>query len=273
MRTKKILYLTPLPLVIGLSTVLLWTSSGGHRPAQAAKGDGDEAAKKLPLTHVVLFNSGVGYFQREGSVEGNARIDMSFQAADVNDLLKSLLLDDLNGGKINTVSYDSQEPIEVTLKAFALDLTTNPSFGQLLNQARGEKVEVTTQQANAQPGTMTGVIVGMESQNEGPNKEAHQLNLLCTEGMRCLPLAQVQRLRFLNPSLDAEFRRALDALASSHDSQKKTVSLNFTGEGQRNVRVGYAIGESHLENELSTRDRQGWQNQNAKLGNHREHDG
>ncbi len=241
MRTKKIWYLTPLPLVIGLSAVLWWTSAGKNPPVQAAKGDGDEASKKLPLTHVVLFNSGVGYFQREGAVDGNARIDLSFQAADVNDLLKSLLLDDLNGGKISTVNYDSQEPIEVTLKAFALDLTTNPSFGQLLNQARGEKVEVTTQQGNAQPGTMTGVIVGMESQTEGPNKENHQLNLLCTEGMRCVPLAQVQRLRFLNASLDAEFRRALDVLASSHDSQKKTVSLNFTGEGQRNVRVGYAI--------------------------------
>src|SRR5436305_20824 len=52
------------------------------------------AAKGLPLAQVILFSSGVGYFQREGTVEGNARVDLSFPAADVNDLLKSLVLED-----------------------------------------------------------------------------------------------------------------------------------------------------------------------------------
>src|SRR5262249_61812822 len=71
--------------------------------------------------------------------------------------------------------------------------------------------------------------------------EVHQLNLLCTEGLRCVPLSQVQRIRFLNGTLDAEFRKALDVLAESHDSQKKTVSLHFNGEGRRDVRIGYAV--------------------------------
>jgi hypothetical protein len=241
MRTKKYLYAALLLLVIGLAAVLWSYSPGANRTIMAAVGDGEEMSKKLPLTHVVLFNSGVGYFQREGTVEGNKRIDMTFATSDVNDLLKSLMLEDLGGGTIGTVSYDSQEPIEVTLRAFALDLTTNPSFGQLLNQARGEKVEVTTQQGNGQQGTVTGVVVGMESQEEGPNKETHQLNLNCTEGLRCIPLSQVQRVRFLNATLDAEFRRALEVLALSHDNQKKSVNLNFTGEGKRDVRVGYAV--------------------------------
>src|SRR5205823_7647109 len=114
-------YLALLPLAVVLSGTVWWLSAGGNRPALAAKPDDDAAAKKLPLTHVVLFNSGVGYFQRERSVEGNARIDMTFLADDVNDLLKSMLLEDLSGGKVSTVSYDSQEPIEVTLRAFAMD--------------------------------------------------------------------------------------------------------------------------------------------------------
>jgi hypothetical protein len=234
-------YLAFVALAVVLSAAVWWFAPGTNRAAPPTKAEGGDAVpKKLPLTHVVLFNSGVGYFQREGSVEGNARIDLTFPVSDVNDLLKSMLLEDLSGGKISTVSYDSQEPVEVTLKAFALDLTYNPTFGQLLNQARGEKVEVTTQQGNAQPGTMTGVIVGMESEMDGA-KEVHQLNLLCTEGLRCVPLAQVQRLRFLNANLDAEFHKALEVLAASRDNQKKSVSLTFTGEGKRNVRVGYAV--------------------------------
>jgi len=52
-------------------------------------------------------------------------------------------------------------------------------------------------------------------------------------------LSEVQRLRFQNPVIENEFRRALETLALSHDTQKKAVSLHFTGEGKRKVQVGY----------------------------------
>jgi len=50
---------------------------------------------QLPIGQMVLFSSGVGYFQREGAVEGNARVDLSFPVSDINDLLKSMVLRDL----------------------------------------------------------------------------------------------------------------------------------------------------------------------------------
>src|SRR5207302_2995607 len=52
---------------------------------------------------------------------------------------------------------------------------------------------------------------------------------------------EIQRLRFLNPIMDSEFRKALETLAQSHDTQKKAVSIHFSGDGKRNVRVGYVI--------------------------------
>ena len=67
------------------------------------------------------------------------------------------------------------------------------------------------------------------------------LNLWCAEGMRSVKLSEVQRLRFLNPVMESEVRKALETLASSHDTQKKAVSISFTGEGERDVRVGYVI--------------------------------
>jgi hypothetical protein len=233
---------------VTVSALIVWRASSSGAP-QGADGGPPAAnerrlANSLPLSQVILFNSGVGFFQREGQVEGDARVDLQFPAADVNDLLKSLVLQDLGHGKITTISYDGQEPIDRTLKTFALDLTGNPTFGQLLNQARGEKVELTLQKdAGLAAGTLTGTIVGMESQVEsGPvTREVHQLNLLCTEGMRCVPLNTVQRVRFLNAALDGEFRRALEVLANAHNGQKKSVTLQFSGEGKRNVKVGYVV--------------------------------
>ena len=204
---------------------------------------------QLPIGRVVLFSSGVGYFQREGSVEGNARVDLSFPITDVNDLLKSMVLRDFDKGHISTVSYDSNAPVERTLKSFAINLTGNPSFGAILNQARGEKVEVVLQQANAtQPGTLTGTVVGIEKQHVAqspgtavPGLEVELLNLWCADGMRSLKMNEVQRVRFLNPIMDSEFRRALETLALSHDTQKKAVAINFEGTGKRRVSVGYVV--------------------------------
>ena len=193
----------------------------------------------------MLFSSGVGYFQREGQIEGDARVDLSFPVQDINDLIKSMVLRDLDGGHISAVSYDSNAPVEKTLQSFAVNLSANPTFGQILNQARGEKVEVVLQQANAaQPGTMTGSIVGVEQKQEAVGKDVvnvEQLNLWCADGMRSVKLSELQRVRFLNPIMDNEVRKALETLTLSHDTQKKAVSLNFVGEGKRNVRVGYVI--------------------------------
>ena len=97
----------------------------------------DEKGPQLPLKKVVMFSSGVGYFERRGDVEGNAKVELKFNVRDINDLLKSLVLQDLGGGQISTVTYASKDPITRTLQSFAIDLTANPTLSQLLDQVRG----------------------------------------------------------------------------------------------------------------------------------------
>jgi hypothetical protein len=157
-----------------------------------------------------------------------------------------MVLRDLNGGHVSAVSYESQAPVEKTLKSFAINFTGNPSFSAVLGQAKGERVEAVLQQSNAtQPGTLTGAVMGVEKQKQQVGKDAtvevELLNLWCAEGMRSVKLADVQRIRFLNPVLESEVKKALETLALSHDTQKKAVSLSFNGEGKREVRVGYVI--------------------------------
>jgi hypothetical protein len=211
---------------------------------EAAKQD-VKPAVNLPITRVVLFNSGVGYFSRSGEVEGDARVDLSFQEQDVNDLLKSMVLEDFNGGRIAAVSYDSREPISRTLASFAINLNGNPTFAGIVSQMRGERVEVVlTPGATNQPGKLNGVIVGVESQKVPAGTttvDATFLNMWCVEGLRAVKLSDVQQLRFSNPVVESEFRRALDVLALSHDSQKKAVGLHFAGDGKRKVQVGYVV--------------------------------
>jgi hypothetical protein len=203
----------------------------------AAGGEPKSAGAGLPLNRIILFSSGVGYFQREGTVEGNARVDLQFPCNNINDLLKSLVLQDLGGGRVGTVHYDNRNPIEKTLKSFAIDLTGNPSLAQIFLQARGERIEIN--------GTITGTIVSLETKKKTVGKDQvldeEHLNLLTADGLVSLPLAELQRIRFVKKELEHDFRKALEVLAGGHDHQKKTVTLNFTGEGPRPVRVGYVM--------------------------------
>ena len=240
MPRKLLVLLILCPLAIGL----VWrTRPSPAQPATEAGGKALRAAAPLPISQVILFSSGVGYYQREGEVTGSTRVDLTFPGADVNDLLKSLVLQDRDGGSISTITYDSPDPVDKTLKSFALDLTYNPTFGQILNQARGEKIEVTVRaNSGSLPATLTGTIVGMEMRREDAAKaEMDVLNLLAADGMQSILLAQMQRVRFLNAALDSEFKRALEVLAATHDTEKKVVSLGLKGDGKRRVRVGYVV--------------------------------
>src|SRR4029078_13530859 len=124
-------------------------------------------------------------------------------------------------------------------------LNNSPSLAQILTQARGEQVEVTLVNTATQPGSLTGNTTGVDPQQQpskdGPPVPVSVLNLWCAEGVRAVKLSEVQRLRFANPVLENEVRRALETLPLSHDSQKKAVSLHFAGEGKRKVEVGYVI--------------------------------
>src|SRR3974390_1069263 len=112
---------------------------------------------KLPLKRVVLFSWGVGYFEHFGQVKDDAKVEMKFKAEDINDLLKSMVVRDLDGGQVSTVTYGSKDPITKTLKSFSVDLTANPTLAQLLQQVRGERVMLKA------PNEQSGIILGVET--------------------------------------------------------------------------------------------------------------
>ncbi|HEY4308876.1 MAG TPA: DUF4139 domain-containing protein [Pirellulales bacterium] len=202
-----------------------------------ARAEEPEAAA-LPVKRVVLYNAGVGFFERRADIEGNAKVDLKFNSTEINDLLKSMVLQDLGGGKISTVTYASIDPITKTLKTFAIDLTNNPTMANLLDQVRGEKVEIEA------PNRVTGTILGVETREQQVGDKdrvvkTEFLNLLTETGLRSFPMASISRIKLTDAKLDTELRQALNVLALGHATDKKTVSVNFEGEGKRPVRVGY----------------------------------
>src|SRR5208282_1609647 len=65
----------------------------------------NESTAKLPVRRVVLYKNGVGYFEHLGRVRGSQDVHIDFTSSQLNDVLKSLTVLDLSGGRITGVDY------------------------------------------------------------------------------------------------------------------------------------------------------------------------
>jgi len=217
-------------ICLSILTLLFWA------PESPAQQDAP-AALDLPIQRIVLFDTGVGFFEHRGVADGNAEVALEFNVDDVNDLLKSMVVQDEGGGQINAVNYGAKDPAEAQLNAFSVDLTTAPTLAELLQQLRGEQVQI------ERPTKLQGTIMGLEIRSQGtgdaPSTDKEYLNLLTDEGLQSVALDSVTRLQLVDQRLRQELQQALEVLAESRRADKRPVTLQFRGEGRRPIRVGY----------------------------------
>ena len=198
--------------------------------------------KKTPLSlkKVVLFNSGVGYFQREGRVSGSGEVTLRFRTSQVDDVLKSLSLLDLDGGRVSVVSFAGNEPISRILSSFSVDLGNNPPLAGICEQLRGSEVTVTVGTDQFQ-----GVIMGVETRDHVVEKErlpVSYLHLLTdSEGIMSFPMEKLDSLKLMDDRLAAEVSKALEAIADNSRKDDRPVTINFCGKGKRRLVAGYVL--------------------------------
>ncbi len=210
-------------------------------PEAKAMAEDKATLVEVPVRKVMLFSSGVGYFEHFGSVSGHSSTELRFKTAQINDVLKSLVLQDLDGGQVDSVVYPSQDPVAKTLSSFQVDLSGNPSLSELLQQLRGTNVRVTIHAEQ-----IDGTILGLEKRQRLVDENLKPvdmwvLNLIAGASVRAVPLDEVQRLELMDAQLQEELHKALQALAQARDQAKKPVLITFRGDGQRRVRLGYVV--------------------------------
>src|SRR3954463_10341153 len=110
----------------------------------------------MPVRRVVLYKHGVGHFEREGAVEGDVTLSLTFKQSEVSDVLKSLTVLDLDGGHVASVSYDSTKPLEQLLADVAISIPDENSLASLLPQIKGARVAVTPAGGPRSEGTLLG---------------------------------------------------------------------------------------------------------------------
>lgn len=200
----------------------------------------EEGADALPIKRITLYRSGVGSFERQGSIDGDGHVSLRFETGQINDILKSLVLLDLDGGKVGAVGYGSKEPLDRRLAGFEVNLSGAPSIETLFRQLRGAKVKLTGSDA-AIEGTILNVenrktIIPAQGGAPGHFDEPY-VSIITAQGVRSVAISRIGSFEFADPKLAEELNRALSLIAEQRADRLKSVDLSFNGPAGKARRV------------------------------------
>jgi hypothetical protein len=219
-----------IPIASGAQT----GAANSPAPAPAAA----TATPSLPVKRVVLYKTGVGYFEHLGTVTNRQDVTIAFTSSQLNDVLKSLTVIDLGKGRIASVNYNSAAPLDRRIGALRLPLDQRASSVEMLRTLRGARVEVSSDGGNAQ-----GRLLSVERQTRGRGDEARtvtEFSIVTDSGeLRTFELTPAVRIRVTERELRQEIGRYLDLVGSIREQDVRSMTISSVGSGERPLFVSY----------------------------------
>jgi hypothetical protein len=206
---------------------------------QESRNSVSESAPKLPVRRVVLYKNGIGYFEHLGRVRGSQDVHIDFTSAQLNDVLKSLTVLDLAGGRITGVDYNSEAPLARRLATLRLALGERPTTAEFLGALRGARLEVRSGTGPA----VIGKLLSVERKTRtgaGPGWtiETDEISLITDSGeVRSADLNSSTSVRIAEKDLQLEVGKYLGVIASSRDQDVRRMTISTAGMGERNGRL------------------------------------
>ena len=195
-------------------------------------------AAELPVKKVVLYKHGIGFFERSGRVPAGEAARLEFKAAEMNDVLKSLTIEERGGGKVSSVRYESSEPVDRKLREYPFAIGSSLALAAILDQFKGSRLEL-----RIGPERLEGVIISSRVAPASERQaEKQELLLLLDSGeLRSLDLLSATAIRFPDSRLQSQFQEYLAALSQSRNREKRAVIIESFGSAARDLIADYVI--------------------------------
>jgi hypothetical protein len=192
----------------------------------------------LPVKRVVLYKNGVGYFEHVGKVQGNQEVNIPFTSGQLNDVLKSLTVLDLNGGRISAVEYGSTAPLDRQIGDLRLPMGDKSSLTEYLGALRGARLEVRSGSS-----VITGRLLSVERKTRmggGTTLEVDYVSLLTDSGeLRTTEVAPQFSVKLLDRGLAGRMEKFLDIVSSSREADTRRMTISTEGTGERSIFLSY----------------------------------
>jgi len=215
---------------------MAWTAKVCALTAALA-ATGAAQAGELALKRVVLSTGGVGLYEYEAEVEGDATVELTVRLDQVDDVLKSLVVFDDHGG-VGGLDLASAQPLAETFRSLPFNEADLQSTPQLLSALRGAEVEVGG--AHAMHGRIVAVTRESETQpNGGGQTFRNRVSVMSDKGLEQFILEEAESVRFADPAINQAVSKALLAVASNHERDSRVLRLLSKGADKRKLRVAY----------------------------------
>jgi len=192
----------------------------------------------LPVKRVVLYKSGVGYFEHLGRVRESQDVTIPFKSWQLNDVWKSLTVLDLNGGRITGVEYGSAAPMDRQLGDLRLPVGEKASLTDFLGALRGARLEV-----RSGTSVVTGRLLSVERKTRiagGTTLEVDYLSLITDNGeLRTTELTPAFSVKLLDRGLPGKMDRFLDVVSAGREADVRRMVISTAGTGDRALFVSY----------------------------------
>lgn len=224
-------------LALASSLTFAVALSGCSATPESSLPDSPSAA--IPIRRVVLYQNGVGYFERRGHLEGNV-LRLEIRPSQVNDLLKSLTVIDTREGRAVSVSLPLEKSGDRVLAELPSQVRDAGGVLGVLRAFRGARVEVVSKVGDA-----TGRIVGVENIDEGAGKEVvpeWRATLRTDDGeLVVIPVKSIQRIQIEDRVLAVGLEQSLDVALKEGDWKPVTLAIRLAGEGEHELLASYII--------------------------------
>lgn len=197
-------------------------------------------AQDLALKRVMLSSGGLGYFEYEASVDGDATLKLTVSLGQVDDVLKSLVVVYDDKGSVGGLSLPGREPLAQAFKDLPFDQNSLGSPAELLQTLKGAQVTVGGSRS------ISGRIVSVEEDsvalpdNKGMVKRT-RVTLYTDRGLQQFILEDAENLQFADTALRDKVGQALIAIQGNRAKDARTIDLAMRGQGKRTVRVAYIV--------------------------------
>lgn len=196
-------------------------------------------AQDLVLKRVMLSSGGLGYFEYEAAVDGDAKLKLTVPLDQVDDVLKSVVVYD-DKGNVGGLSLPGREPVRQLFKDLPFDQDALQTPAALLGQLKGAEISIGGSRS------MTGRIVSVEDDgvpaiDNKPPVRRTRVTLLTDRGLQQFVLEDAENLQFTDPALRDKVAQALLALQANRAKDARTFELSIRGDGKRAVRVAYIV--------------------------------
>ncbi len=192
----------------------------------------------LPVKRVVLYKNGVGYFEHVGQVRDKQDVTIQFTSGQLNDVLKSLTVLDLDGGRITGVAYGSSAPMERQLGDLHLPSADHTSLSEFLGGLRGARLEI-----HSGATQITGRLLSVERKarvSGGTTEAVDYVSLITDTGeLRTAEVVPGLSVKLLDKDLAGKIGRLLDVVSSGREADVRSMVISTDGAGLRSLFVSY----------------------------------